>query len=556
MKQLHNFLSKQTGKRILFYKLATEKKLIPIHKIIRNKSMSFVMMAICLLPLFGKAQFAPPDISNLSLWLDASDINNTGVSPANGSAISSWKDRSGNSRNAATIVGQSAGVLVTNQINGKSVIRFTRINDNTGTFYNVPGLDIRATANPIVTIFSVYKQGTQSPGGPQGVWGCDDGNWDRFFLSSWIAGSLNNGLASMGPAYSGTATNGSGIPGVINLLTAVYNHQVVNGSRIYFNGLLNATFTDQTDATAAQTSLRIGFDGDNSAFNGDIAEMIVYNRALSACEIRQVNQYLNIKYATGFASLTLSASGPLTFNLGGSVTLTASTTGTAYQWLKNGIAISGANSQSYTASTTGNFKAVVTTICNDTSAAAAVTVNFVLPVKLLSFNATDKVKNVLLKWSTTAEINSSFFVIERSTDVINFLEIGKVNANKTGSASINSYSFSDNTAVAAVYYYRLKMVDLDGATNYSKVERITRETTSLSVTMLPNPVGEVLKIKGLSGNPTTLQLLDVNGRILKQQETLSSETILNFSDRSSGIYYVRILEGTNVVTQKIIKNNK
>lgn len=554
MRQLHSLLNKQPVKRVRLYKLSTQKNRIHFNEIIRNKSLGFVTLAICLLPIFAQAQFAPPDLSNLSLWLDASDINNTGSNPANSSAISNWIDRSGNSRNAVTIVGQSAGVLVTNQINGKSVIRFTRINDNTGTFYNVPGLDIRATANPIITIFTVYKQGTQSPGGPQGVWGCDNGNWDRFFLSSWIVGSLNNGLASLGPAYSGAATIGSGIPGVTNLLTAVYNHQAVNGSRIYFNGLLNATFTDQTDFSAAQTSFRIGFDGDNSAFSGDIAEMIVYNRALSACEIQQVNRYLNIKYATGFASLTLSASGPLNFFSGGSVTLTASTTGTAYKWLNNGIAIIGATSQSYTASATGNYKAVVTNVCNDTSAAAAVVVNFVLSSKLLSFNATDKFKNVLLKWSTGGEISTSFFIIERSTDATNFLEISKINASKTGSASINSYSFSDNTAVAAVYYYRLKMVDFNGAINYSDVKRVTRSTTALSVTMLPNPVSEVLKITGLLGNPATLQLLDLNGRILKQQEILSVETILNFSDRPSGIYYVRILEGTNIVTKKIIKN--
>ena len=100
------------------------------------------------------------------------------------------------------------------------------------------------------------------------------------------------------------------------------------------------------------------------------------------------------------------------------------------------------------------------------------------------------------------------------------------------------------------------MVDADGAAAFSGVERIIRATTALSITMMPNPVGETLMIKGLSGKLTTLQLLDVNGRLLEQQETLASEKTILFSGRPSGIYYVRVMQGKNILTQKIIKNNK
>ncbi len=74
---------------------------------------------------------------------------------------------------------------------------------------------------------------------------------------------------------------------------------------------------------------------------------------------------------------TLTAGGATTFCSGGSVTLNASTgTGYAYTWLRNGSAVSGATSASYTATQAGTYTVVVSTGgCSATSTAVTVTVN-------------------------------------------------------------------------------------------------------------------------------------------------------------------------------------
>ncbi|HEV7781775.1 MAG TPA: S8 family serine peptidase [Chitinophagaceae bacterium] len=78
-----------------------------------------------------------------------------------------------------------------------------------------------------------------------------------------------------------------------------------------------------------------------------------------------------------------SAGGPTTFCVGGSVVLTA-TAGTIYAWSKDGIAISGATSQSYTANTSGSYTVTVTTgSCTNTTTPIVVTVNS-LPVATIS----------------------------------------------------------------------------------------------------------------------------------------------------------------------------
>lgn len=75
---------------------------------------------------------------------------------------------------------------------------------------------------------------------------------------------------------------------------------------------------------------------------------------------------------------TITASGPLTFCAGDSVTLQANTgAGLSYQWKKGSSNISGATQSSYKAKTAASYKVVVTNsnLCSKTSAAKKVVIN-------------------------------------------------------------------------------------------------------------------------------------------------------------------------------------
>jgi hypothetical protein len=329
--------------------------------------------------------------SGITMWLDASDIDadaTAGNDPANNTGLAIWKDKSGLAHNATKYSGQNNITYLTNQINGKSVAHFTRVNDALGSVLEATGVDIRATANPAITMFTVYKQGTHVNDGGQGqsLWGNDNGNWDRFFYNSWSFS--NDGIVSLGtvnPTF--VAVTGAGNTGVTQLMTAVYNNGVLNGSNIYFNGAVVNTFTDNTDPTAAQTDLRIGWDGDNGTFNGDIAEFIVYNRKLTDCEIQQVNQYLAAKYGVSFTSATISPAGTNAICQGGSLTLTASA-GTSYQWYKDGTTIPSATASTYSATQSGTYTVAIVNAagCSATSVGTVVNVN-PLPVMTAGSNS-------------------------------------------------------------------------------------------------------------------------------------------------------------------------
>ncbi len=353
------------------------------------KNFYFGSMAAIMLLFFQvklSAQTLPTGITGLKLWLDASDVNFGTANPADGTNVTTWRDKSGLTNNATVYAGQSAGKVYANQINGKSVIRFAATSQFNGTVYETLGVDIRAVAATSSTIFTVYKQGTQTAGVNQAVWGNDNGGWDRFFFSSYpTAYSVNDGGVSVGtPAIR---VPNAGIVGALQLLTAVYISGTPSASAIYFNGQLVTNFTDATNTTAAYPDLRIGFDGDDNCFSGDIAEMIVYNRQLNACEIQQVNRYLGAKYGVTFS--TASVTGNASFPEGGSSTLTSST-GTAYQWLRNGTAISGATASTYVARTPGNYSVAVTNSCVDTSATVTLTQTTMnTPGNALAFDGVD-----------------------------------------------------------------------------------------------------------------------------------------------------------------------
>jgi hypothetical protein len=249
-------------------------------------------------------------ITGLILWLRADCVNGTPSQPSDGTSISRWEDLSGQNNDATTVSEQTNPTLQSdsgNQINGLPVLNFTRTSDSAGSVFEVANVDIRATTLPDVSIFVVYK--TRRTGGLDsdilGVWGNDNGSWDRFFLAKF-QNFGNDGLISLGPGSSNTSTArvvGAGTDLTTRLLTAVYDGNVVNGtnsgpanaSKIYFGGEEITAFTDSTDATNALDRLYIGWDGDGSTFRGDIAEFIVFNRALET-DLPTINEYLNTRY--------------------------------------------------------------------------------------------------------------------------------------------------------------------------------------------------------------------------------------------------------------------
>lgn len=84
-----------------------------------------------------------------------------------------------------------------------------------------------------------------------------------------------------------------------------------------------------------------------------------------------------------------------------------------------------------------------------------------LPVTLTAFTASREGAITCLRWTTTSEIDSDHFEIERSANAKTWLKIGDVDCKKAKEV-ITHYSFNDSVTLPGIAYYRLKMVDDDG----------------------------------------------------------------------------------------------
>jgi len=187
----------------------------------------------------------------------------------------------------------------------------------------------------------------------------------------------------------------------------------------------------------------------------------------------------------------------------------------------------------------------------------------VVPVELVSFNASVNENSVTLSWITATELNNSGFEIERTLLGSEFEKVGFVPGHGT-STETHSYSFVDQSLAAGSYAYRLKQIDLDGTYEYSNivnVEIITPIEFELSQNY-PNPFNPSTTIKFSipEGSQVSLKIYNSLGqeiKILVNQFMEAGIHNVNFNavGLNSGMYFYRLDAGefTQVRKMTLIK---
>lgn len=161
--------------------------------------------------------------------------------------------------------------------------------------------------------------------------------------------------------------------------------------------------------------------------------------------------------------------------------------------------------------------AAVATITNTTSCNAIVAPVANLPIKVKNFTAHSIGANsVMLRWASVFEANSYKYVVQKSTDGRNFTDVGELNAAGHSLQTIN-YTFNDKQASNGGSFYRLKLVDLDGSVDYTKIIYINNgEVTFTSLSIFPNPFRSEVQLKGVASS-------DVNRKNIRIYSAMGAE---------------------------------
>jgi hypothetical protein len=192
------------------------------------------------------------------------------------------------------------------------------------------------------------------------------------------------------------------------------------------------------------------------------------------------------------------------------------------------------------------------------AAEIALLVGYSLPIKMGDFTAVQKPTGIQLNWETLTEQNSSHFDVERSADGVNFTTIGRVNA-KGNSTNKQSYSFPDETPVAGINFYRLKLSDIDNSYTYSRIVAVKSGGQPVSVELFPNPASSLLQVQLPARQKETIRLFitDASGRMIDSRFVSLSEgnnaLSIPVSHLPNGTYFLSIENKDGRQTKTFLK---
>lgn len=173
---------------------------------------------------------------------------------------------------------------------------------------------------------------------------------------------------------------------------------------------------------------------------------------------------------------------------------------------------------------------------------------------LSGFTADYQEPSVQLNWTTAMELDAAYFEVNKSVDGYNFATIGTVQA-QGAAGSVSRYSYNDPGPVLRRTYYRLRIVDRQGNSLYSKTISVRAGNSGIIINNLyPNPVRDELVVEWTSNNSvkTQVSIRNLGGKILQTNTVQSVQGFnqyrLNTNQLSAGQYFVVLdYENDNIV---------
>jgi len=169
---------------------------------------------------------------------------------------------------------------------------------------------------------------------------------------------------------------------------------------------------------------------------------------------------------------------------------------------------------------------------------------FRLPIGLLTtFTGTVINNEHLIKWKMRSEIESAHFILQVSTDGVNFEILDTVQGAGTTS-SLTSYEIINTNTSLGSLYYQLLQVEYDGTINTLGIIKVTQYATSV----YPNPTKQYLNLhnNGQGFQNLEINITDITGQQIanytqNQIETTNLGYRLNVAFLSSGIYFMNVM---------------
>jgi len=475
-------------------------------------------------------------------------------------------------QNTGLTVGGVTGVNLTNNIFGIGTD-----NNGSGTSGLTQAVSHSSatigTSAPILTVatsndFSSQNAGRTGISNNQFMMFGDNNGSTAGFSST----SIVPGYKTLPRVWTSQNTGGAG---AINMQFNLSGTSGINGAPVYLvtsssSTMSNPTFTllNNTSNSLYTTTAPFSFNN-QTFFTLTLGATIQVNKVIVGNRIDPSDQFTTLIYADSITGSTLSNTG--IFPGGGAITTGTNDTALAAAALKtigSTLKITESNSgpsalSAYTTTITctnaaqgsstllpsGTFNpstgANITPASGDNVVCTITNLIMPLSIKLVSFNGILQEDNgVQLEWVVNNENNLDRYEIQLSNNGTEFSTVGFSPALNT--VAMHSYSYNYTLSTGNTNFFRLKIVDNNNVTSYSRTLAINRNVSGPNITIYPMPtsVGEGINIElsGFNGSPIA-RLYNTYGQTVINEFLLhNGSNVISILGLSPGIYYVEIID--------------
>ena len=186
--------------------------------------------------------------------------------------------------------------------------------------------------------------------------------------------------------------------------------------------------------------------------------------------------------------------------------------------------------------------------------------DYALPVELTTFTVQIKKNLIELYWQTVTEINNFGFEIQKSTNLIDWDSIGFLAGHGNSNAPKDYYYHPSNQLIDKNTYYRLKQIDSDGKSQYSKIAQVVFTVNQFQLQQnYPNPFNPTTIIAYSLANDSQVDLsvYDLLGQkmsslISQRQGAGIYQVEFNGENLPNGIYIYRLKTDQYTQTKKMV----
>jgi hypothetical protein len=366
---------------------------------------------------------------------------------------------------------------------------------------------------------------------------------EGFEEAEWVAGTTT-GTASINPAGTVVTVNATG--------TASVN----NGTWSYSAGIPAGTGSSSSNSTIVKTGTKSFWFGQNGG--GYILTPVITGGITTVT-------FSAIPYGSSSVGLFVAVATNTALTSNASSIVSSATNGTAGPWIGSAYNLTLNTASGFSAQNAWATISFTTNIPAGQSAYLklqrqgggqffiddlVVTGAAPLPVNFSSVSATQKENSVTVDWSVASQINVKAYSLEKSTDGNLYTEVAQIFA-VNGSSN---YSAND-AKPAATNYYRIKAIDNDGSSKYSKTISVSTKLKGI-LQAYPNPTITSLTVsypKALDNS--VVQIISADGRrmAIYKVGTGTTNTVIDVSKLTTGNYVLQYNNDGKTMTTNFVK---